>query len=148
VAPEICSVGNGSVERRSSERSRWERWKWRRQLRGGRRRDVGAGSEMSVPAVMTCSSLRELWIRDNNRGGEVHGLDLAAAGGRDMGVVQSVCWIDWLQVVRSGSDRVAYFRSSVSYTEATLRCNIDIQYIYIYSHRLKVPKSITELHYF
>jgi hypothetical protein len=141
VAPEICSVSNGSVERRSSERSRWERWKWRRQLRGGRRRDVGAGSEMSVPAVMTCSSLRELWIRDNNRGGEVHGLDLAAAGGRDMGVVhdfrigvvQSVGWIDWLQVVRSGSDRVAYFRSSVSYTEATLRCNIDIQYIYIFT---------------
>jgi hypothetical protein len=139
VAPEICSVGNGSVERRSSERSWWERWKWRRQLRGGQRRDVGAGSEMSVPAVMTCSSLRELWIRDNNRGGEVHGLDLAAAGGRDMGVdfrigvVQSVGWIDWLQVVRSGSDRVAYFRSSVSYTEATLRCNIDIQYIYIFT---------------
>jgi hypothetical protein len=62
---------------------------------------------MSVPAAAACSDLRELWIR----GGEGRGMDLAVAGGGDMGSVcdfrirpvQSVGWINWLRVVRSGS---------------------------------------------
>jgi hypothetical protein len=48
-----------------------------------------------------------------------------------IGPVWSVGWVDWLRVVRSGSNQVAQFRSSVANTEATPRCNINNIYIYM-----------------
>jgi hypothetical protein len=64
------------------------------------------------------------------RGG--HG-DMDDVRAFQIGPVWSTGWVDWLRVVQSGSNRVAQSRSSVANTEATPRCNINIQlYMYIY----------------
>jgi hypothetical protein len=95
-------------------------------------------SEMSVATTAVCSGLHELWIRGRNgeawnRSGNVQGGrgDMDDVRAIRIGPVRSAGWVDWLQVVRSGSNRVAQSRSIVTNTKATPRCNINIKYIYI-----------------